>query len=305
MTSTVHFHGDDIKRFGLKNSLFHVIPVPYEKSVSYGSGTAKGPQAILDASCQLELFDSKSVPADLGIYTYPPVDCSGTESNALKGISSKVNIPLSLNKIPIVLGGEHTVTLASINALEQKHNTFGVIQFDAHADLRDIYQGNRYSHACVMKRIHDKNISLFQVGTRSYSLDEHHLRSKDKIPFYDAEDIHLHGIEKFSLPDNFPEKVFITFDIDALDSSLMPATGTPVPGGLNWFQAMSLLEKVIESRICIGFDVVEFSPISHQHAASFTAAQLVYNMMGFISRSKANSVFYQFSIQHRTLRKKV
>lgn len=296
MTSIAQFHGDDVRLAGPKNALFHVIPAPYEKTVSYGPGTANGPQAILDASCQLELFDGKSIPANHGIHTYPAADCNGTDLHALERISSKVNIPLSLNKIPVVLGGEHTVTLGSINAMVQKYDTFGVIQFDAHADLRDTYQGTRYSHACVMKRIHDKKIPLFQLGTRSYSYEEHLLRCKDNIPFLDAEYIHLHGIDTFSLPDNFPKKVFVTFDIDALDSSLMPATGTPVPGGFSWFQAMWLLEKIMQTHICIGFDVVEFAPIPHHRAASYAAAQLVYNLMGFISRSKENSDFYQFTI---------
>ncbi len=296
MSTTARFHGEDARPAGLKDALFHVVPAPYEKSVSYGTGTAQGPRAILAASCQLELFDGKSIPADHGIHTFSAVDCGGTDLDALERITAQVNVPLSLNKIPVVLGGEHAVTLAGINALKQKYEDFGVIQFDAHADLRDTYQGNHYSHACVMKRIHDGNIPVFQLGTRSYSREEHLLRRREKIPFLDAEAIHRQGADAFNLPPGFPEKVFITFDIDALDSSLMPATGTPAPGGLDWYQAMDLLEKIMRTRICIGFDVVEFAPISHLHSVSFTAAQLTYNIMGFITRSKPNSLFHDFAL---------
>ena len=288
MNQATHFHGDDVKPSLPEDALFHVIPVPYEETVSYGTGTALGPQAILDASCQLELFDGKSVPANKGIYTSTLVDCTGSVTDVLQRITTEVDRTLGHNKIPVVLGGEHTITLGTVTGLEQKYKSFGIIQFDAHADLRDSYQGTGYSHACVMKRIHDKKIPIFQLGTRSYSHEEHILRHQDNIAFLDAEEIHLHGIKRFTLPDNFPDKVFITFDIDSLDPSVMPATGTPVPGGLSWYQSMWLLEKIMQTRTCIGFDVVEFAPLPYLHAASFTAAQLVYNIMGFITRSKAS-----------------
>jgi agmatinase len=289
---SANFHGEDVPPSAPDRALFHVIPVPYEKSVSYGTGTADGPQAILDASCQLELFDGKGIPAELGIYTQPMLDCSGSYQEALARVETAVVASLSHNKIPVMLGGEHTITSGAIRALRQKYPDFGVVQFDAHADLRETYEGSPFSHACVMKRIFDLGIPLFQLGTRSYSLEEHSLRQKHAISHIDAEVIFRMDINQFVLPVDFSEKVFITFDVDGLDPSIMPATGTPVPGGLTWYQAMGLLQRIMDSRICIGFDVVELAPVPLLHGASFAAAQLVYAMMGFLSRSPINRTYW-------------
>jgi agmatinase len=296
-TPAVSFHGEDVLPSPPDLALFHVIPAPYEKSVSYGTGTADGPQAILDASCQLELFDGKSIPADFGIHTLPMLDCSGSHEEALARVEAAVAACVSLDKIPVVLGGEHTITYGAIRALRQKHSDFGVVQFDAHADLRETYEGSPFSHACVMKRIFDLGIPLLQLGTRSYSFAEHNLRQKHCIEHANAEDIFLMDINEFVLPVGFPEKVYITFDIDGLDPSIMPATGTPVPGGLSWYQAICLLELIIGRHICIGFDVVELAPIPYLHSASFTAAQLVYNIMGYLSRSHINRKYRGLSAE--------
>jgi len=285
MSDTINFHGDDVTPSKPEDALFHIIPAPYEETVSYGGGTCKGPEAILNASCQLELFDNKSVPAECGIYTYQELPCPNAET-ALANIEKAVAKTLSLNKIPVLLGGEHTVTNGAIDALISKYGKdFGVVQFDAHADLRDEYEGSKLSHACVMKRTFDKAIPIYALGTRSYSIEEHQLRQEHDLRFMDAEEIHENGVESFSLPDDFPEKIYITFDIDGLDASVMPATGTPVPNGLSFFQAMKLLEKAMKNRECIGFDVVEHAPIEGFHGYDFTTAQLTYNIMGLIQRS--------------------
>ncbi len=290
----LNFHGDDVAPSHPENALFHVIPVPFENSVSYGTGTADGPAAILEASSQLELLTGNNIPADQGIYTAPPVDCAGSCEDVLQRISTEVNTTLTLGKIPVILGGEHTVTCGVIPALKNYFGEFGVIQFDAHADLRDSYEGSKYSHACVMRRIHEQNIPIYQLGTRSYSLEEHSYRETHKIPFRDSEDINKNG-HKLQLPADFPEKVFITFDIDGLDGAIMPATGTPVPGGLSWYQAMWLIEEIMNTRICIGFDVVEFAPIKNFHGYSFAAAQLVYNIMGYLTGSKIHTIHHTFA----------
>lgn len=281
------FHGADVPPSTPEQALFHVIPVPFEHSVSYGTGTAAGPGALLEASSQLELFDGRSIPAEHGIYTAPPVDCSGHCDDVLHRIEQQVKKTLRLNRIPVVLGGEHTVTCGVIPALQEKYPDFGVIQFDAHADLRDSYEGSAYSHACVMRRICEAGIPIYQLGTRSYSHEEHLYRLQHKIPYRNAEDIWRRGPD-LQLPPDFPENVYITFDIDGLDSAIMPATGTPVPGGLNWYQAMWLIEAIMQERICIGFDVVELAPIASLHGPSFAAAQLTYNLMGYLSCSTKN-----------------
>jgi len=286
MSEIINFHGDDVAPSAPADAFFHVIPAPYERTVSFGGGTMNGPASILEASAQLETFDGKTTPADMGIYTHPAIDCSGSIKETLGKISAAVSSTLDLNKIPVLLGGEHTVTYGAIEALYAKYGKdFCVVQFDAHADLRDEYDGSKFSHACVMKRIYDLNIPFYQLGTRSYSIEEHNHRLRHNIDYMDAEELCNGGDDKFKLPPYFPENVFITFDIDAFDVSIMPATGTPVPGGLGWYQCHKLIEKVMSSRRCIGFDVVEYSPIKSFHGYDFTAAQLVYNMMGILQRN--------------------
>ncbi|MBN2705557.1 MAG: agmatinase [Deltaproteobacteria bacterium] len=280
----LYFHGDDVAPATPDQALFHVIAAPYEKTVSYQGGTAAGPRAILEASYQLELFDGQSIPAQAGIHTQAPIDCSGEEQNVLNAIRQAVTEALRHRAVPVLLGGEHTISQAAIQALKQFHSEFGVIQFDAHADLRDSYQGNPLSHACVMKRIFDLDIPIFQIGTRNYSYEEHIFRQKYNIPFADAETIFRNGIKSALPPGNFPKKVFVTFDIDCFDPSLIPATGTPVPGGLDWYQVKWILEAIAKQHRVIGFDVVELAPAPAAPAAAFAGAQLVYNLMGLISR---------------------
>jgi len=289
--SAMNFHGEDVTPSAPEDALFHVIPVPYEHSVSYGTGTAKGPEAILAASEQLELFTGKNIPAEYGIYTAPAISCSSdTEAEeVLSAIEQEVSKTLLLGKIPVVLGGEHTVTCGVIAALKKRYDSFGVIQFDAHADLRNEYEGSPYSHACVMRRIHEQGIPVYQLGTRSYCLEEHQYRLDNNIGYRDSEDIWKNGTA-LNLPDDFPEKVFITFDIDGLDGAIIPATGTPVPGGLNWYQAMWLLEGIFAARECLGFDVVELAPMEGLHGPDFATAQLVYNMMGMLVGSERNKI---------------
>jgi agmatinase len=289
----LNFHGTDVPPSPPQSALFHVIPVPYEESVSYGTGTAGGPQAILEASAQLELFDGRLIPAAYGIHTIAPVDCSGTPPQVLARIETAVGRCLALGRCPVVLGGEHTVTSGAIAALQKKHERFGVIQFDAHADLRDSYQGSPFSHACVMRRVVEQGIPILQLGTRSYSLEEQRYRREHAISYFDAETIWRRGIDTVTLPADFPDQVYLTFDVDGLDAAVMPATGTPVPGGLSWYQALWLIERIMADRVCLGFDVVEFAPLASLHGAAFTAAQLTYAIMGYLVGSQLNRRYWR------------
>jgi len=287
MTSPQPFPGflaSEIAPAKPENCLFHVIPVPYEKTVSYGSGTAAGPLAILESSQQLELFDGIAIPAEHGIYTHPPVDCSGSDEESLEKITKAVSRVLDLKKIPVVLGGEHTVSVGAFRAVKRHFKDFGVVQFDAHADLRDTYHGTRLSHACVMRRAIEMDIPIFQIGIRSLSWEEHVLRQERHIGHLDASAIGIEMVPNVILPEDFPQHIYITFDVDGLDPSIMPATGTPEPGGLSWHQAFSALSAVMRNRCVIGFDVVELAPIPGVHAPNFTAARLIYNLFGMIAR---------------------
>lgn len=257
--------------------MFHVIPAPYEKTVSYGGGTAQGPEAILKASYQLEAYDGSSCPCERGIFTHDSVQ-------SLEAIEAAVLKVCSPGNIPVVLGGEHTVTYGALKALKEAGGEFGVIQFDAHADLRDTYEGDKFSHACVMRRALEMELPLFQIGVRALSIPEVELREQRGIPHLDGYDIGRNGIPEKLLPENFPEKVYVTFDVDALDPSIMPSTGTPEPGGLNWFETFQCLKKIVEQKTVIGCDFVELAPIEHLHAPDFLVARMIYNFMGLISR---------------------
>lgn len=269
-----------------EEAAFHIIPVPYEKSVSYGTGTESAPSCVLNASQQLELFDGVGIPANAGILTHPPVDCSGTHEEALTRITDSVSTVMGMGKIPIMIGGEHTVTNGAIQAMKDLSELVGIIQFDAHADLRDTYQGTPYSHACVMRRALDAGFHILQIGVRSLTEEEHILReSEERLHYMDASEVTSQGIDVLTIPDTFPDIVYITFDVDALDPSVMPATGTPEPGGLDWHQAMSALRSITAQRKVVGIDAVELAPIPGLHHPDYTVARLLYNCMGFLSRS--------------------
>ena len=286
MNKYPHFLGSEIAQGDPASSLFHVIPVPYERTVSYGGGTAKGPSAILDASWQLEAWDGKSTPCELGIYTREAVDCEGEESAVIERIAAATREVVSIGKMPVAIGGEHTVTGGIIKGLLDAGITdFGVVQIDAHADLRDAYEGNPLSHASVMKRIVDLGIPLYQLGVRAYCEEEKEAREKYGVHFQDADQLVPDNITDITLPEDFPKKVFFTLDIDGMDPSVFPSTGTPVPGGLGWYQTLNLFESVARQREIIGFDLMEFAPIPGFHAYEFAAAQLLYKMMGIVQRN--------------------
>jgi agmatinase len=267
---------------------FHVLPVPYEKTVSYGHGTALGPGAIIASSGQLERFDGASDPGAEGIYTWPAVDCSGEPEQVIDLISFNVKRILKMKKLPVVLGGEHTVTWGVIKGyLEAGEKDFGVVQIDAHADLRDAYEGNKYSHASVMRRVVETGIPLVQLGCRAYCEEEREARKAHKVLAFDAMDLAPRGISEIKLPKKFPSKVFFTLDVDGIDPSVLPATGTPVPGGLGWYQTLGLFESVARQRRIIGFDLMEFAPIAGFHAFDFAAALLTYKLMGIVQRCDA------------------
>jgi len=268
-----------------ETSRFHVLPVPYEKTVSYGGGTSKGPAAILAASGQLERWDGASDPGAEGIYTWPAIDCRGKAEKVIAAIATAVARILRLGKMPVVLGGEHTVTWGVVQGyLEAGERDFGVVQIDAHADLRDRYEGDPLSHASVMRRIVEAGIPLFQLGNRAYCEEERAARAKYAVGYIDADRLVRERIDAFGLPENFPRRVFFTLDVDGIDPSVLPATGTPVPGGLGWYQTLGLFESVARQRSIIGFDLLEFAPIRGFHAFDFAAALLVYRMMGIVQR---------------------
>ena len=272
---------------------FHIIPVPLERTVSYGAGTRLGPAAILEASLQLEAWDGKSAPGELGLFTHEPIDCTGPLSGVFARIGDAVRIARKCKAIPVILGGEHTVSYAPVRTLHEAGLKFGILHFDAHADLRDFYEGDAFSHACVMRRcVECGGIPIAQFGTRDYSREEANFRKSAHVLAYDADLLARKGLPKTPLPPDFPRLVYVSFDVDGFDSSLMPATGTPSPGGLFWHEALQLLDACLKDRRLIGFDVVELAPIKGLHHADFTAAKLVHTLMGMAQRYNQLKPFF-------------
>jgi agmatinase len=281
------FLGSELGQPPPEEALFHILPVPWERTVSYGSGTAFGPSAILQASWQLELWDGRSVPGSEGIYTHPPVDVTGDPQNVLERIASAVARIVALGKVPVVLGGEHTVTYGVVlGYLKAGYRDIGVVQLDAHADLRDSYEGDAFSHACVMRRVVEAGVPLFQLGVRAMCEEELHARERHGVRFLDAEELVTGGLREVRLPDDFPRRVFFTLDVDGVDPSVFPATGTPVPGGPGWYQTLSLFESVARQRAIVGFDLMELAPLPGFHCYDFAAALLSYKLMGMIQRNR-------------------
>jgi len=264
-----------------------VIPFGLEASVSYGGGTAQGPSAILRASQQLELYDE-----ELGCEPYrawgvaalrEPVIEPSIEA-ALVQLTDLVEGVIAQDKFPLVLGGEHSLTPGAIRPIVTRHPDLVVLQLDAHTDLRDGYLGEPYSHAAAMRRVLDlPGTSLVSVGIRSASLEEveFYAANRDRIQVHWAKDQARWDMAEIVAPlEGRP--VYITFDIDALDSAIMPATGTPTPGGLGYWQALGLLRRACAAagRV-VGADLVEFSPIAGLHACDYTAAAVAYKLLAY------------------------
>ncbi|MFA4936725.1 MAG: agmatinase [Patescibacteria group bacterium] len=258
-----------------------VLPIPYESTTTYGGGTARGPSAIIDASRHMELWDIELGKdfSRLGFFTFPELepDMSGPEQT-MGRIQDAVAEIVKDEKWPLVLGGEHSITPAVVAAVQSKYKKLSVLQIDAHTDLRNEYQGTKYSHACAMRRVYDLNIPTAAVGIRSVSEEETKFISNAKLAsriFY-APEIPVDTVLKC-----LSDYVYITVDVDGFDSSIMPGTGTPEPGGLNWYQVIDLLRAVGKQKKIVGADIVELAPIPGQPAEDFLAAKLAYKIIGY------------------------
>jgi agmatinase len=273
----------------LETSRAVILPVPYEGTVSYQPGTRHGPSAIIDASSHLELYDQEldAEPFRVGIHTAQPLwpDFSGPEQ-MLDKISRLCRQHLQQDKFLIVLGGEHSVTVGAIRAHLERHPDMSVLQLDAHADLRDQYHHTKWGHASVMRRI-EELCPTVGVGIRSLSKEEMEFARARDLQILLAHQIHGHQDWISRAVDHLTEKIYVTIDLDVLDPGIMPAVGTPVPGGLSWHQALALLRQVAANKEVVGFDVVELSPIPGQVAPDFLAAKLIYKFIGYVFAKKS------------------
>ena len=269
----------------LRNAKFVVVPVPYDLTSTYQSGSRRGPAAILEASTNMELYDEelKKETYLAGIHTTLPIaiDSRGPK-NMVSSVRKKISRIVSLNKIPVMLGGEHSITFGAVQAVIEKYPKLTVLQFDAHADLRDTYQGSPYNHACVARRI-SEICPLVQVGIRSMSKEEGEFLPQSKVKSYSVDFVLDKKNRAETICKDLSGDVFITIDLDVFDPSIMPATGTPEPGGLYWKEVLGLLKLVSASCTIRGFDVVELAPLSGIVAPDFMAAKLIYRLMGYIT----------------------
>ena len=268
-----------------------VVPFGLEKTVSYGGGTKNGPKEILKASHQVELFDEelKTEPyKTIGIKTLKPFPIKKKINDALDQLS-KINTKiLSENKFPLILGGEHSITPGSLRPFVKKYNQITLLHFDAHADLRDSYMGEKFSHASAIKRCLDfKNVKVVSLGVRNLSKSEmkFYNNNRNRIEIFWGKDKKNWNLKK--LIKLFKNKnVYITFDVDALDASIMPATGTPEPGGLLWEEVLPIIKKVCQTSKIIGADIIELAPINKFNSYNFLVAKLVYKILAYIFENK-------------------
>ena len=268
-----------------------VIPFGLEKTVSYGGGTKNGPKEIIKASHQVELFDeelNKEPYKEIGIKTLKPFLIKKKINSALNQLSKINERIISKNKFPIVFGGEHSITPGSIKPFTKKYNQITILHFDAHADLRESYNGEKYSHASAMKRCLDfKNVKIVSFGIRNISKSEMNFyqSNKDRIKIFwgkDKKNWNLKNLKKIFKKKN----VYITFDVDGFDASIMPATGTPEPGGLFWEEVLPIIKKVSQVSNVIGADINELAPIKGFNSYNFLVAKLAYKILAYIFEFK-------------------
>ncbi|MGH2574662.1 MAG: agmatinase [Ignavibacteria bacterium] len=277
---------DDYSSFD--NSKIVLLPCPYEKTTSYGKGTSKGPEAILHSSHYVEFFDEetkKEICFEQGIATLKPLNFDNQSDIAtLNLIYTTVKNLIENNKFVVTLGGEHTISYAPIKAHFENYKNISVLHFDAHSDLRDEYEGSKYSHACFAARVAEFTTQITQAGIRAQSREEYDFIKEKKINIFYAHQIRQQGFNKKFIDKvikTLNKNVYITFDVDYFDPSIMPSTGTPEPNGFLWDETMRLLKRVIRKRNLVGFDVVELSPKPGLTFPDFLTAKLTYKILNY------------------------
>jgi len=269
---------------------YQILPVPYEQTVSYGRGCAAGPAAILAASVEVELFDEEltSEPYRVGIGTQEaqPATAAGPET-LVNELQARVAPLADAGQTVVILGGEHSLTAGPVRAYQGRYPDLSVLQIDAHADLRESYQDCRYSHASAMRRVRDTVTNTVGVGIRNLSRPEFdYAQQTDGCHLFLAHQRDTGGQWINEAIELLSPHVYVTIDLDGFDPSLIPAVGTPEPGGLSWEEVTALLRRLTLRRHLVGADVVELAPIGHMHAPDFVAARLVYKLIGYAERGR-------------------
>jgi len=274
-----------------KNAKAIVLPVPYDKTSSYGKGADKGPAALIAASPQMENYDREfdtEAYKKYGIFTVPEMKVKTMPPEKMVAtVAKKYEQLLKDDKFVGMIGGEHSITPGAVRPLAAKYKNLSVLHWDAHGDLRDSYEGTKYSHACSMRRSYDYVDTVIQVGIRSISQEEIDWVKKmnygDRIfsPSRFGFDAETKAKSIAEIVSKLSDNVYISIDLDGFDPSFLPATGTPEPGGLNWYDCLSLMRAVFEKKNVVGFDVNELAPIKGLPASEFMAALLVYKLFNY------------------------
>lgn len=272
--------------YEFKTSKYVIQSAPYEYTSSYLSGSSKGPQAIIKASHYVELYDEELDRESYrygGICTLEPMDFTGkVNEKAVRLIEKETLKLLDNDKFPITLGAEHTITLGVVNAIKQKYPDVHVLQLDAHSDLRLAYNGNKYSHASVMARVHETGTPITQIGIRAQCIEEANLiKSSNQIHTFYAHQIRQQADWAAKALQTLGKNVYITIDTDGFDPSIAPAVGTAEPNGLYWHETLMFLKEVFATTNVVGFDVVELAPVKNSILTEYNMAKLVYKLIGF------------------------
>ena len=283
----MNFLGSEIAVPLLQDARIVILPVPYEQTTSYGKGTKDGPEAIIEASPNLEFYDEQldMEPWRVGVHTAPRINCNQSQEEVFQDILNTVSKLVGQGKLVITLGGEHSVTFPAFKGVSEHWTDLSVVQLDAHSDLRDKYKGSSFSHACVMRRVWEINNRITGIGIRSQSVEEKNFIQENNIDIIYAHEIRSNGWNDKILK-NVSSNVYLTFDVDYFDPSIMPATGTPEPGGFMWYETLEFIKKLFVEKNVVAIDVVELCPNRNHVHAHFTIARLIYKMIGFYASGR-------------------
>jgi agmatinase len=289
--ATKNYIGLEEEYSSYKKSKIAIVQVPYDKTTTYMHGTSRAPEAIINASKYLELFDDElnQETYRIGIHTMEPVDIGkSSPEEMIEKVRSACAELLKSNKFPVVIGGEHSVSIGAVAAFKEAYPNLSVLHLDAHGDLRDEYFGSKYNHGCVARRM-SEICPVVQVGIRSISKEEKDFlasQTNGRIKTLSVYDILDMPMWKDVVTGGLTENVYISMDLDIFDPSLVPAVGTPEPGGIGWYELLELLKKVSRDKKVVGFDVVELCPLEGQVTSDFLAAKFIYRLLGYVFTNK-------------------
>ena len=280
----LNYGGLEPDQVTLERARIVILPVPYDRTASYQKGTARGPRAILEASTHMELYDDelRVEPYTLGIHTAPAV--SGNEDAPevmVRKVEEATARYLAMGKMPVVLGGEHSVSLGAIRAYRKAFPRLSVVQLDAHGDLRDTFEGSPYNHACIMRRVVEEGLPTVQLGIRSLSREEADFIGARGLTIVPAWEFLRRPESALQAVDRLTDEIYLTIDVDYFDPGILPGTGTPEPGGPGWYETLSFLRDLCRRKKVVGFDVNELRPMEDDKSSEFLTAKLVYKVIAY------------------------